>query len=70
MESEKIVINNFTISYYRINTLIVGSGVASLNAAVNLHSLGQEDLLIATSYWGGGHQTMPGRINRPIISFP
>jgi succinate dehydrogenase/fumarate reductase flavoprotein subunit len=60
MESEKIVINNFTISYYRINTLIVGSGVASLNAAVNLHSLGQEDLLIATSEWGGGTSNNAG----------
>jgi succinate dehydrogenase/fumarate reductase flavoprotein subunit len=60
MESEKIVINNFIISYYRINTLIVGSGVASLNAAVNLHSMGQEDLLIATSEWGGGTSNNAG----------
>jgi succinate dehydrogenase/fumarate reductase flavoprotein subunit len=60
MESKKIVINNFTISYYRINTLIVGSGVASLNAAVNLHSMGQEDLIIATSEWGGGTSNNAG----------
>jgi succinate dehydrogenase/fumarate reductase flavoprotein subunit len=60
MESEKIVINNFAVSYYRINTLIVGSGVASLNAAVNLHSMGQEDLLIATSDWGGGTSNNAG----------
>jgi aspartate oxidase len=58
MENEKIIINNFTISYYRINTLIVGSGVASLNAAVNLHSMGQEV-----------PQTMPDQTNRHIISF-
>lgn len=60
MENEKIIINNFTISYYRINTLIVGSGVASLNAAVNLHSMGQEDLIIATSEWGGGTSNNAG----------
>jgi succinate dehydrogenase/fumarate reductase flavoprotein subunit len=60
MESEKIIINNFTISYYRCNTLVVGSGVASLNAAVNLHSMGQEDLLIATSDWGGGTSNNAG----------
>lgn len=60
MESEKIVINNFTVSYYRTNTLIVGSGVASLNAAVNLHSMGQEDLIIATSEWGGGTSNNAG----------
>ena len=60
MESEKIVINNFTISYYRINTLIIGSGAASLNAAVSLHSLGQEDIIIATSEWGGGTSNNAG----------
>jgi succinate dehydrogenase/fumarate reductase flavoprotein subunit len=60
MESKKIVINNFTISYYSANTLIIGSGVASLNAAVNLHSMGQEDLIIATSEWGGGTSNNAG----------
>jgi succinate dehydrogenase/fumarate reductase flavoprotein subunit len=60
MENEKIVINNFTIGYYCINTLIVGSGVASLNAAVNLDSMGQDDLVISTSEWGGGTSNNAG----------
>jgi succinate dehydrogenase/fumarate reductase flavoprotein subunit len=54
MESEKIIINNYTIECYSVNTLIIGSGAASLNAAVHLHSMGQKDILIATSMWGGG----------------
>ncbi|MEI8226265.1 MAG: FAD-binding protein [Bacteroidota bacterium] len=60
MESEKIVINNYTIDCYRINTLIIGSGAASLNAAVSLHSMGQKDILIATSRWGGGTSNNAG----------
>jgi succinate dehydrogenase/fumarate reductase flavoprotein subunit len=60
MGSEKICIQNFTLDIYRINTLIVGSGVAALNAAVSLHAMGQEDILIATSQWGGGTSNNAG----------
>jgi succinate dehydrogenase/fumarate reductase flavoprotein subunit len=60
MESKKIVIDNYTIDCYRINTLIIGSGAASLNAAVSLHSMGQKDILIATSQWGGGTSNNAG----------
>lgn len=60
MGSEKIVISNFTLDYYRVNTLIIGSGVASLNAAVSLNTMGQENILIATSQWGGGTSNNAG----------
>jgi len=60
MGSEKIAIQNFTLDYYRINTLVVGSGVAALNAAVSLHAMGQEDILIATTQWGGGTSNNAG----------
>ena len=60
MGSEKIVISNFTLDYYRVNTLIIGSGVASLNAAVSLNAMGQENILIATSQWGGGTSNNAG----------
>ncbi len=60
MESERIKKGNFDISYYRTNTLVIGSGAASLNAAVNLHSMGQKDILIATSEWGGGTSNNAG----------
>ncbi len=37
-----------------LNTLIVGSGAAALNAAVSLHALGQNDLAVATEGLGWG----------------
>ncbi len=37
-----------------LNTLIVGSGAAALNAAVSLHALGQTDLAVATEGLGRG----------------
>src|SRR5512136_2306170 len=60
MESELIHIDSFTIRYYSINTLIIGSGAASLNAAVSLHSMGQKDILIATTKWGAGTSNNAG----------
>ena len=60
MESKKIKINNFVIDCYSVNTLIIGSGAAALNAAVSLHSMGQQDILIATSVWGGGTSNNAG----------
>ncbi len=60
MESEKIKLNGYSIRCYSINTLIIGSGAAALNAAVNLHRLGQKDILIATTQWGGGTSNNAG----------
>ncbi len=60
MENNRIRIGNYDISYYQINTLVIGSGAASLNAAASLHSLGQEDILIATAEWGGGTSNNAG----------
>lgn len=60
MENEKIETGRFIIDCYRVNTLIIGSGAASLNAALSLHSLGQENILIATSEWGGGTSNNAG----------
>ena len=60
MESERINVAKFNINLYHINTLVIGSGVASLNAAMNLHAMGQKDILIATSEWGGGTSNNSG----------
>lgn len=60
MENEKILHEGFLIECYRVNTLIIGSGAASLNAAVSLHSMGQADILIATSGWGCGTSNNAG----------
>jgi succinate dehydrogenase/fumarate reductase flavoprotein subunit len=60
MESESIQIGSFSVKYYSLNTLIVGSGAASLNAAASLHSMGQKDILIATTKWGAGTSNNAG----------
>jgi len=60
VESDKIELNGYSITCYSINTLIIGSGAAALNAAVTLHKLGQEDVLIATSLLGGGTSNNAG----------
>jgi succinate dehydrogenase/fumarate reductase flavoprotein subunit len=60
MESEILNLNGYSITCYSINTLVIGSGAAALNAAVSLHKMGQEDILIATSQWGGGTSNNAG----------
>jgi succinate dehydrogenase/fumarate reductase flavoprotein subunit len=60
MESEEIIIGICKLKCYSVNTLIIGSGAASLNAAVNLYSMGQKDIVIATSIWGGGTSNNAG----------
>ncbi len=60
MESEIIRYDRFSVRYYSLNTLIIGSGAASLNSAVSLHSMGMEDIMIATTEWGGGTSNNAG----------
>ncbi|MGB7295845.1 MAG: FAD-binding protein [Candidatus Aminicenantales bacterium] len=43
-----------------LNTLVIGSGAAALNAAVCLHDQGVEDIAIATDLWGGGTSNNAG----------
>jgi succinate dehydrogenase/fumarate reductase flavoprotein subunit len=60
MESDMIRIADFSVSYYSVNTLIIGSGAASLNAAISLRKKGMNDLLVATSKWGAGTSNNAG----------
>lgn len=60
MENEKIRINGYEINYYSLNTLVIGSGAASLNAAISLHGFGVEDFAVATSEWGAGTSNNAG----------
>ena len=60
MESEKLQFGCFSVRYHSLNTLIIGSGAASLNAAVSLHGLGQKDIAVVTSRWGGGTSNNAG----------
>lgn len=54
MKSSKIKIDNLSVPIHSLNTLIIGSGAASLNAAVNLVENGQKDIAVATDKLGGG----------------
>ncbi len=54
MESETVHLHGFVLRCYSVNTLIIGSGAASLNAAVALHSNGQRNIVIVTERWGAG----------------
>jgi succinate dehydrogenase/fumarate reductase flavoprotein subunit len=60
MKKSKVFFGDFELDYYSINTLIIGSGAASLNAAISLHLNRQEDLLIATAGWGWGTSNNAG----------
>ena len=60
MKNDIIQINGYSVKYISVNTLIIGSGAASLNAALSLHSGGQKDILVATSGWGAGTSNNAG----------
>lgn len=54
MKKNDIKIEGVRLPVYSLNTLIIGSGAAALNAAVSLHEQGVSDTAIATDNWGGG----------------
>lgn len=48
MRKEKLQINEQNIDVYSLNTVVVGSGAAGLNAADRLYNFGQEDIAVVT----------------------
>ena len=48
MKHEIVTIHNLNISVFSLNTVIVGSGAAGLNAADRLHAFGQNDIAMVT----------------------
>ena len=48
MHKGQITINDIPINVYEYNTVVVGSGAASLNAADTLYKLGQRDIALIT----------------------
>jgi succinate dehydrogenase/fumarate reductase flavoprotein subunit len=60
MKKSTIEIDGTTLPLFSMNTLIIGSGAAALNAAVCLHRFGQDNIGIATDYWGGGTSNNAG----------
>ncbi len=60
MKSSVLEIVGLTIPCHSVNTLIIGSGVASLNAALRLFESGQKNIAIATEGWGAGTSNNAG----------
>jgi succinate dehydrogenase/fumarate reductase flavoprotein subunit len=60
MKKNLIEVEGTKIPVYSLNTLIIGSGAAGLNAARHLFKLGQKDIAIATDRWGAGTSSNAG----------
>ena len=60
MQELTITLNAIKMPLFSMNTLVIGSGAAALNAAVNLVDLGQPDIAIVTEQWGGGTSNNTG----------
>lgn len=60
MKSETVQAGGYSLVCHRVNTLLIGSGAAALNAAVSLFRLGQKDIVIATDRLGGGTSNNTG----------
>lgn len=60
MKKSMIECRGICLPLYSVNTLVIGSGVAALNAANKLFEYGQEDIAIVTDCWGGGTSNNAG----------
>lgn len=60
MKKTMVKIQNLEIPAYSINTIIVGTGAASLSCADHLHNLGQTDIALITEKLGGGTSNNTG----------
>jgi succinate dehydrogenase/fumarate reductase flavoprotein subunit len=60
MEKDVMDMDGVKLPVYSLNTLIIGSGAAGLNAAIHLWERGQRNIAIATDCWGGGTSNNAG----------
>lgn len=60
MHSSTDCLAGLTLPIVRCNTVVIGSGAASLNAAVHLYDNGVRDLVIVTERLGGGTSSNSG----------
>ncbi len=60
MRTSGIKIGGVKFPLHALNTLIIGSGAAALNAAVCLYKQGQPDIAVATECFGGGTSNNAG----------
>jgi succinate dehydrogenase/fumarate reductase flavoprotein subunit len=60
MKRSVIRVGRTAYPVYSLNTLVVGSGAAGLNAAVRLHQFGQTDVAVGTDRFGAGTSANSG----------
>ena len=60
MRPEGVRIGGRAYPVHALDTLVVGSGAAGLNAAVRLHQLGRTDVAVATERFGAGASAESG----------
>jgi len=60
MRKSQIECGGIRLPIYSVNTLVIGSGAAALNAASCLFKYGQKDIAIVTDNWGGGTSNNAG----------
>ncbi len=60
MTSQSVRIDGDDLTVISVNTLVVGSGAAALNAAATLHDRGVHDVALVTEAWGGGTSANAG----------
>ncbi len=60
MKKDFINIQGIKYPLISVNTIVIGSGAAALNAAVSLFDRGQQDIVIVTDNWGGGTSNNAG----------
>lgn len=60
MKKSQIRIGGASFPVYSVNTLVIGSGAAGLNAAARLHGDGQRDIAIVTGRFGAGTSNNSG----------
>ena len=54
MKKSTVTLDGLTIPVYSLNTVVVGSGAAGLNAADRLNAFGQRDIAIVTESMNSG----------------
>ncbi len=60
MKTRVVRVERVTLPLYSLNTLVVGSGAAALNAAVRLWDFGQRDIAVVTEDLDGGTSANAG----------
>lgn len=60
MIEDTMTVDGVPMQVHSVNTLVIGSGAAGLNAAVALHDHGQENVAVITESWSGGASARAG----------